>query len=277
MLAAAMIVSLAATTPEWLGPAKTPPRQCMRIISLAPALTETLFALGRGERVVGVTRFDNWPAAVHGLPRVGGFVDPEPEAVLALHPDLIVASPVGGARHRLEALARLGAPVLLLPCESLAELWQAIATLGSLTDAEQPARELSERLQGELASQSQRSQRATPRRVLIVVGFRPLIAAGPGSFLDSLLPHVGAVNALGRGEHFVQLDLEAVAAARPDVIIETGSEEQPPAGFWSRVVPALLPHTRIARVPADVVVRPGPRLLEGTAALLEALGAEGGR
>src|SRR4051812_13309648 len=102
---------LAASARAGPGPSPTAPR---RIVSLAPSVTELLFALGAGDSVVGVTRYDDFPPEVARLPRVDGFVDPDAEAVLALHPDLVVAVRTGGGRGRLDALARLGASVVTL-------------------------------------------------------------------------------------------------------------------------------------------------------------------
>ena len=95
---------MVAAGPAWLG---APPIQTTRIVSLAPSATELLYALGQGHRVVGVTRFDDYPAAVLTLPKVGGFVDPDLEAIMTLRPDFVVAIPTSGGRARLDAITAL--------------------------------------------------------------------------------------------------------------------------------------------------------------------------
>ena len=96
---------LAAPEPVWIGSA---PEKTQRIVSLAPSLTELVFAMGAGNRIVGVTRFDNYPPEVSKLPKVGGFIDPNIEAVVELKPDLVLALPNSGGRSRVETMARLG-------------------------------------------------------------------------------------------------------------------------------------------------------------------------
>ena len=290
LLGATVVTLLTAPTvaPEWLGPgeasciqapgqaAPCPAAQRVyhRIVALAPSFTETLFAIGAGERVVAVTRFDHEPPAVERLPKVGGFVDPDVEAVLALRPDLVVAAPVAGSRGRLETMARLGATVLVMPAESLAELWQAITLLGRATETEQQAAALTERLARELASIEQASAKLAPLSVLLVVGYRPLIVAGPHSFLDSLCALVNARNAVQRGNAFVQLDLEAVRAASPAVIVDITLDEAAPRGLWQLIAEHTTPPPRVVPARDETLLRPGPRLATGLRALARALRPE---
>src|SRR5438067_13691941 len=118
---AALGVSLpaAAITRQHLGPPV--PAQVRRIVTLAPSLSEIVLALGAGDRLVGVTRFDDDPR-VAKLPRVGGYNDPEPETVLGLHPDLILAQPAPQNRGPVETLARLGVPVEAFALDDLNQL-----------------------------------------------------------------------------------------------------------------------------------------------------------
>jgi iron complex transport system substrate-binding protein len=260
---------LLATSAEWLG---TPPPKVERVVSLAPSLTETAFALGAGARIVGVTRFDDAPPQVKSLPKVGGLVDPDPEAVLALRPDLALAVPIAGARQRLRTLARLGVPVLVVPAETLNDLWAAINVLGRALGTEAAARSLAASLSAQLAAARARAAGAPRLRVLIIVGYRPLIAAGPGSFLDALLASVNAVNVVARGAAFTHLDVEAAAAGRPDVVLDLGLNESPPPGLWdllARLQGGKPP--RVVHLTDEALVRPGPRLGEALGRLAEAL------
>ena len=100
----------------WLGP--KPPQEVKRIVSLAPSMTEVLFALELGEHVVGVTRYATWPEAVKKVPKVGGFIDPDLESIVALKPDLVLAIPTSGGADRIRQMAGLGLSVLVLPAKT---------------------------------------------------------------------------------------------------------------------------------------------------------------
>ena len=260
------IAALAA--PLWIGP--PPPQAPQRIVSLAPSATELLFALGAGPQVVGVTRFDDFPEAVKALPKVGGFNDPDTEAVLALHPDCVVAVPTAGGRSRVDALARLGLPVLVVPGQSLADMWETLAALGKAVGHPERAQALRTQLETALQQEQARLQRAHPKpaRVLVLLGRRPLVAAGPGSFIDALLSFAAAQNVVTRGGAYPVLDAEALQALAPQVIVDVAMGESTHAqAFWDKT-----PHPgRVVQVDEAALVRPGPRLFTGLARLRDAV------
>ncbi|MEE8409823.1 MAG: cobalamin-binding protein [Myxococcota bacterium] len=266
----AFVASVLAAPPQWLG---SRPTRVERIVSLAPSATELLFAIGAGDRVVGVTRFDDRPPAVRQLPKVGGFIDPDPEAVLALEPDLVVAIPTSAGRARIDTLARLGMSVLVLPGASIDDLWITLETLGEVTGTVARATALSAELQQRLDGIGTRHRNLQPIRVLVVVGRRPLIAAGNGTFFDGLLGLVGAVNVVQRGGTYPQLDLEAVVALDPEVIVDVtiGTPESGEV-FWARARQVrAVERGRVVQLTDDSLLRPGPRLADGLAMLARAL------
>jgi len=268
-LLAVVALTVASPAPRWLGTPVVSPR---RVVSLAPSLTELAFALGRGDRVVGVTRFDDAPPEVKSLPRVGGFVDPDPEAVLARKPDVVLAVPVPGAQQRLEVLARLGLPVLVVPAETLDDLWTAIDVLGRLLDAGPRGVALASSLRARLDAARAGAAAAPAVRAVVVVGYRPLVAAGPQSFLDHLLRLLNATNVVERGPSFAHLDLEALAASRPDVVVDLTMGESAPEGLWDRLAAlARGPAPRVVRLDDSALLRPGPRLGEALERLAAAL------
>src|SRR5438094_1130646 len=123
IVALTLSVPAAALTRQHLGPPV--PAQVERVVSLAPSLSEIVLALGAGDRLVGVTRFDD-DARVATLPRVGGYNDPEPETVLGLHPELVLAQPAPENRGPVETLARIGIPVEAFALGTVSEVEDAM-------------------------------------------------------------------------------------------------------------------------------------------------------
>jgi iron complex transport system substrate-binding protein len=260
-----------AAAPEWVGAEAT---ASDRIVSLAPSVTEILFALGAGEQVVGVTRYDDYPEAVRRLPKVGGFIDPDPEAVVALAPDLVIAVRTSGGRARIDTLARHGLSVLVVPAETTDDLWVAIGALGDVTGRAEAAASLTSRLKAELAAIRERYRKAPPLRVLVVVGHRPLVVSGPGTYLDSLLGHLAAENVVTAGGAYPQLDLEATLALDPDAIVDVAMVRADP-GFWKRFgVLRAVRRDRVIAVDGESLLRPGPRLTAGLRELGRSLRAQ---
>lgn len=256
---------------EWLGtpwPARHPGQPVRRIVSLAPSLTEIVFALGVGERIVGVTRFDDYPAEVRTRARVGGFVDPDVEAVIALRPDVVMAVPTLGGRSQLETLQRLGMNVMIIPAENLADLHTAIRALAALLETPSQGAALDQRITQQLDQLQQQQRQHTALRIMWVVGHRPWVVAGPESFLSQLLPYVHGHNAVTRGSAFPALDLEAVVAYDPDVIIDLsmgqGTRHDIQA-YWQRFTTLRAVREKRVVVMADdsALLRLGPRLPDG--------------
>ncbi len=271
--AAAAAEGPAPRAPEWLGPPS--PASPRRVVSLAPSLTDTVLALGEGARLVGVTRYDDAPE-VRSLPRVGGFLDPSPEAVLALRPDLVLWLTDGGAFQAVKRIADLGVPVRAIPVVTVADVLACARltaqALGNPAAGERLARSLEEAV----ASAARRA-RGLPRvRVLMVIGRDPLVVAGPGSYPDALLSLVGGVNVAEGGRPWPVYSLEKAAAANPDLVVDAAVLE--PAEGIARLsaIPAVRAG-RVARLRNDDALRPGPRLPAALADLLAALHPEAAR
>jgi iron complex transport system substrate-binding protein len=209
--------------PKYLGDAR-PDGPPGRIVSLAPSLTEILFAIGAGDRVVGVTTYDDFPEAVRSLPRVGGFIDPSVEAILGLKPHIIVCVPNSGGRGRMEALARMGVPVLVLPSYSLEDVFTSISTLGKLTGREDAAAGLVRGMRVRIRRVRDRTRNLDRPGVLLIYGHKPIVAAGAGSFADRLLEMAGGRNILETSRvRYPTVPLEEVLRLEPDVIIDASS------------------------------------------------------
>lgn len=248
-------------------PPQTAPQ---RIVSLAPVVTETLFALGAGPRVVGVTRFCDRPAAATTLPRVGGFIDPQLEAILALRPDLVVAMPSLGQRSLLDRLRQRGIPVAVVFGDTLAEVRDLIAFLGVTLDAPEQAARLRAELDAGLARVRERANARDPRpRVVVAVQSHPLVIAGPGTFADEAVVIAGGVPAVPRdAPAWPSWSLESLLAARVDVVIAAEGEAGAEA-LRARLAVLARGGQPIVVVAAKdpILMRPGPTLQEDVATL----------
>lgn len=252
--------------PTYLGP--KPPAEVKRIVTLAPSITEIVIALGAGDRLVGVSQFDELEQ-VKSLPRVGGFIDPSIEAVLALHPDLLIVQPAPGNQAPVQKLAELGVPVLALPLHSVEETLTSMRAvgrvLGKAKEAEALCRDI-ERMREQIRAKA----KAQPKvRVLIVYEWQPLVVAGPGSFADELMKDAGAINAAQSSDSpYPMYAVEAAVAAKPELIIDA-AHDPTPAEKLRRL--SGLKEARWERIPNEDLMHPGPNLgraLEGLYALI---------
>lgn len=247
-----------------------PPR---RIVSLTPGNTEILFALGLKGRIVGVTEYCDYPAQARALPKVGD-VNISLEKVIALKPDLIVAS-ASGNRMALERMERMQGsllPLFVVDPQNLSDLYAAIRSLGQITGQQRQADQLVRSMQERVQRVQQRVSRAkTKPRVLFVIQEQPLWVIGSGNFMDEIVALAGGQNVTrDAGKGFFAYSLEKVVMRRPEVIIagrETGLSIRDKA-VW-RQMPAVRNNAIYTLGPESA--RPGPRLvnaLEQLASLL---------
>jgi len=239
-----------------------------RIVSLKPNVTEILFALGLGEEVVGVTNYCDFPEAAKAKSKVGSFLEPNVEAIVALKPTLVVGEN-SGSRDPVVQLQRLGLNVQMLNFRNLEDLYASIEKVGVLTQRKSEADLLIKKLRDGLQTQ-RHFFRAIP--TLVVVGKEPLMVVGKGNFIGQMLGQLGADNIARDGvSAFPHFSEEALIARKPEVIIDVsmGSEDvrlrkRRGTGFWQRFrsVPAVK-NQKIFYLNPDIILRPGPRLVEG--------------
>ncbi|MFY0571560.1 ABC transporter substrate-binding protein [Archangium lansingense] len=244
--------------PRFLGP--KPPEKVKRVVTLAPSLTETVIALGAGSTLVGVSRFDE-AKEVAGLPRVGGFVDPSVEAVVALKPDLVLVQPGPGNQRPVEKMAEIGVPVLLLPLHTVADTLAALRAVGGALGKEKEAGALIQSIESTRARIRETAKTLKPPRVLFAYGFEPLVVAGPGSFADELLRDAGAINvAADAGSAYPVYSVERALRARPDVVVDAADVD---VGKDKLAVLPGLSQARWVQVPSLALLQPGPSLGRG--------------
>lgn len=244
----------AARAPLRLGP--KPPAAPARVVTLAPSLTETVLALGAGERLVGVSRFDDAPA-VQKLPRVGGYTDPSVEAVVSLRPDLVLCEPSPGNRAAVERMAALGAPVLAVALGSEEEILAALREVGGALGLAGKGEEVARATRGRVDAVRGRAKAVAPVKVLVVYDWDPLVVAGPGSFGDGMLLAAGATNAAQSARTaYPVFSAELAVRAAPEVIVDAADVRESQRDRLLRL--SGLNEARVA-VASPSLFRPGPR------------------
>jgi iron complex transport system substrate-binding protein len=251
-----------------------------RIVSMAPDLTEILFALGLGDRLVGVTQDSDYPPAALTKPRVGTFWRPSIEVVIATRPDLVVTLGSEQQKELSQRLTRMGYYCLTVDIERVEDLFRAFATIGDAAGVPERARELSQQIRAEVQRLRAQAAGLPPVKVLWVVQREPLRAAGPDTFVNEMIELAGGQNVIGPTLHkYPPVGAEQVIAAAPDVIIEPAMVKGSLAGqrrqafaYWHRYVnvPAAA-HGRIYVIEGDTVSRLGPRLPAGITAIARCL------
>lgn len=247
-----------------------------RIVSLLPSLTETVCALGACDRLVGVDRYSNWPEPVRRLPQVGGGLDPNIEAVVALKPDLVLIGESSRAAVRLRAL---GLAVLALEPRTLADQRRVTLQLGELLQLPEAPALLARIDEGLAAAADSVPPAARGQRVYYEVTPAPF-AAGAGSFVDELLQRLGLRNiiddpALGP---FPRINPELVVRADPDLIIvsQGGLADMARRPGWARLRALREGHVcEFDAAQRDILVRPGPRLPEAARLMADCAAGRG--
>jgi len=240
-----------------------------RIISLAPSVTEIVFALGAGDRLVGVSTYCDYPEAAKHIDRVGTFLQPNVERILAARPDLVIAVPSPANRLPVESMIDLGLRVLVVEPNRIDDVYTAIGSIASVLGDSAAGERVVTDMRARVARVTARLAGAKPQRVLMLVGRQPLIAAGAGTYQDEIIALAGGTNiAAALAGEWPTLSLEFVLAGAADVIIDAGmgSEEEAEAdrrAYWRQfsTIPAVRTH-RIFGYGAYELLRPGPRLPE---------------
>lgn len=248
-----------------------------RIVSLAPSVTETLFALGLGDRVVGDTDFCNYPPEAKQKARIGGPVNPSIETIAALHPDLVVASGEINRRETVQALERLGIAVYGTDPRNVEEVLSSTERLGELLGARGAASLLTASLRRRLAELDQQLAGLPPKKVLMVVWLEPLMSVGRNAFLSDALRRAGAHSVIDSPHPWPTIDLEEVVRLQPQYLIFSNdnaqqvqrelTEVQERPG-WRRLEAV---RNRRFIVLSEAISHPSPRLVDGIEQLARAL------
>ncbi len=261
--------------------------QPRRIVSAAPAITETLFALGLGDRVVAVTDYCRYPAEAIAKPKIGGYTQPNIEAIAALRPDLVIIE-----RNPIQLGPKLQAmklKVLEIPAQTIADIPRMITAIAAETGAEAAGAKLAQNINRELDEIRRKTNSRPRRRVLFVVGrsansLEGMMAVGGSSYLNDLITIAGGVNIFEKAvAAYPRISLEQVIGSNPDVILDMGDMAQTAkvtedhkrraVALWKRH-PVL--NARVFAIASDVYVVPGPRIAQAAREFARMLHPEAG-
>ena len=251
-----------------------------RIVSLAPNLTEILFAIGLEDEIVGVTLDSDYPPDAAEKPKVGTFWQPNIEAVVAARPSLVITLGFEQQKNLAERLKRIGYSNLTVNIDKVSDLFIAIEKIGTAPDRQRQANELISHIRAKLQELSTLLGAEDKVRVLWVVQREPLRVAGRDTFVNEMIELAGGENAIGSTVHkYPPIGSEQVMACNADVIIESAMgrediEDQRDRALqhWSKFtyLPAVA-GGRIYVIDGDTVSRLGPRLYEGTETIAKCL------
>ena len=250
-------------------------RPAARIISLAPHVTELLFAAGAGSHIVGATRYSDYPPAAQSIPRIGDSFVVDSERILALKPELIVVWLHGNSAAQLDQLRRLGIPVFSSEPRALGDISATIRRFGTLAGTESTAEPAAVAFDRRVAALRARYARRPPVRAFYQVAERPLLTINGKHLIDDVLRLCGATNVFGELPALTpSISAEAVAVRDPEAIITAGGEPGNEAGFalWTRL--RTLTATRRGNfilLDSDMISRQSPRILDGAERLCDAL------
>ncbi len=254
-----------------LGRSVTVSQRPQRIISIAPSTTEILFSLELAQKIIGVDRFSDFPAAAKSKPQVGGMVTPDFERIASLRPDLILATG-GEQKGAVESAARLGFVVFALNPSTVEGALQSILTVGRLTGTSLAAWEVTIRLRQRIRAVTSKTRGLSMQQrpsVFWIIWPEPLMTAGPRTFVHDLLTLSGgrniAADVVGPRDYPL-FSLEAIVSTNPDVIISTNDAHGAVGDLKAKEGWKELKAVKAGRVyflNGDLVYRPGPRLVDG--------------
>lgn len=249
-----------------------------RIVSLKPAITDVIVAMGQGDRLVGVTKYCEVPSEIARPAIVGDYTRPYLERIIALRPDVVLNSRENSSRKSIERLRETGVVVELLPFGSRKDILASTERIGEIIGHADDGKRLALDMQRSLAEIETRWKKLPRVRVLIVWGRRPLVVAGGGSFIDEYLPGIGAINVMSATKiPYPRIGLEELISLDPDVIVDLsmGSEGKGSDGrIWDKAPTLKAVRNKRVYILSTSDFRPGPRLIKGLGKLADLIHEE---
>jgi iron complex transport system substrate-binding protein len=232
-----------------------------RLISLAPSVTEILFAIGLGDRVVGVTTYCDYPTQALSIEKVGDTQKPNLEKIISLRPDLVIVSTASQLEDFMGSLEHLGVPVYVNNPTDLASLLASINRIGVVAGVPDSADSVVRDLKSRIANVQSRVGGLPRPKVLLILSSEPLITAGGGTFINDLVTTAGGESISGdQSADYPQFSLETALARRPEFIfLQAGGAELPKPLAETPAARA----GRVYQLDDALLLRPGPRIIDG--------------
>jgi iron complex transport system substrate-binding protein len=256
------------------------PQSIQRIVSLAPNLTETVYALGLQDHLVGDTDYCDFPPEAQAKTKVGGAVNPSIETIAALHPDLVLVTKNLNRLETVQALADIGIPSYATDPHTVDAIITSTARLADVLGAPENGNALAANLEHQISVLHHRIASLPPRRVLFVVWTEPLISIGNDTFIADALRHAGAISIIDSSQNWPQVNLEEVVRLQPEflIFVESHSGAAPHSADALADLPGwrllnALRHHRYATI-SDAINRPAPRLVSAVEDLARQLHPE---
>lgn len=238
-----------------------------RIVSLAPSITEILFALGLDEEVVGVTQFSNYPSAAANKSKVGSYVKLNIEAIVALSPDLIIATADGNPRNVIERLHSLGFSVFVVYPKDVKDIYKNIRTIGLITGKSENGEKLAQSLEKKINTIATKANQPDRPKVFFQLGKTPLYTAGKNTFIDRLIGLAGGVNIVTSTKvRYPAYSMEEIIRSNPEYIFSTvmGNETIELLDFWKKWTTIdAVKNGNLFTINPDLMNRPSPRIADG--------------
>jgi iron complex transport system substrate-binding protein len=239
-----------------------------RIISLAPGITETLYALGLADNIAGVTTFCDWPAAARTKQRIGGFTNPSIEKIVSLKPDLIIATADGNRQDTVLQLEKLGLSVYVINPVDANGVLRNILQIGKITNREEAAGKLVEKLQKRLNNIAAQIRHKKKPRVFFQLGREPLFTAGSGTLINEVIERAGGINVAGHDTaRYPVYSAEGIIMASPEIIVfapmVNDKKFASVKSIWQKFgeIPAVK-NNKIYPIDADLINRASPRIFD---------------
>ncbi len=239
-----------------------------RIVSLAPSITETLFFLGLGDKVVGVTRYCNFPPEAQTKAIIGGVIDPNYEIIVSLKPDLIIMTVEGNTKESFDKLSSLGFKIFVTNPRNFDGIFKTILDIGKICGVEDRAIFLIDSLKRELDKIKKNDIAKAKSKILVLLSLNPVMTAGKNTFINEIIEKAGGINVAGNSkQNYPIFNREEILKVNPDIIILT----DPKVGKdellnmfpeWKHI--KAIKENKIFKIDPDILLRPSPRVVLAT-------------
>lgn len=250
------------------------PVKIERAVSLAPNLTENIFAVGRGEKLVGVTTYCNYPAEANKIPKIGDTLNPNIETIIALKPDVVFVSTASQLESFISQLEKQNISVFVTNPNNVEGIYQSLLQLGDVLGENEKAKILVESLKKRAADVEARTASAKDVKVFVQISKEPLFTVGKTSFITDLIGRAGGISLTENvNEPYPKFSKETALAVQPEAIILSDSEDNKEPNDVFKNSPAVK-NGKVFKINADLLSRPGPRTFDALEQVAKALHPE---